>query len=72
MAGNEQVVNHREEAGQGRGGYGRMAIGTHVVSGLGEKEGGKCRVGEFWCGAGLVALLREGWGAHHGEAAFGK
>lgn len=71
MAGTEQGVNHREEAGQGRGGYGGMAIGTHVFSGLGEKEG-KRRVGEFWSGAGLVALLGEGWEPSTGEAAFGK
>lgn len=40
-----------------------LAIRTHMVSGLGEKEVGKHRVGDFWSGHGLVVPLREGLGS---------
>lgn len=35
-----------------------MAIGTHAVSGSGEKEGRKRRVGEIWSGPGVVVPSR--------------
>lgn len=55
MAGTEQ----RAEA-QRRGGSGGMAIGTHAVSGSGEEEGGKRRVGEIWSGPGVMVPSTEG------------
>lgn len=42
------------------GGMEGLAIRTHMVSGLGEEESGKHRVGDFWSGHGLVVPLREG------------
>lgn len=70
MAGTEQVVNHREEAGQGRGGYGGMAIGHTSSVGWVRKRVESAE----WESSGLELgwwLLREGWGAQHGKQPLG-
>lgn len=68
--GPSSVLKHREE--EGPEGW---PLGTHSVTGSGEKGGGKRRVGEIWSGPGVVVLSvlsREGWGAQHWGASFVK